>query len=171
MQTQLTWALAFTGLLATLINAEQLPRWAPAARPAARVPCNPRPPPTKNDCAPAQISSGHLWVSVGIVGIVGMSSQPDPPAGPRGVLFVREGIIRNPPEGVPKPCPPDYGAHAGAVVRIEDQRRIHWLTSRVAAVRLSPPLGEGNQNSPKEALTHVARCGLEHRHRQQTQDF
>ena len=36
-----------------------------------------------------------------------MSSQPDSgsPAGPRGVLFVREGIIGNPPEGVPKPCP------------------------------------------------------------------
>ena len=40
-----------------------------------------------------------------------MSSQPNSPAGPRGVLFVREGIIRNPPEGVPKPCPP--GPRAG----------------------------------------------------------
>ena len=45
---------------------------------------------------------------------------------------------------------PDYGA----VVLIEDQRRIHWLTSGVAAqVRLSPSLGEGKQNLPKQDLT------------------
>ena len=61
---------------------------------------------------------------------------------------------------------PDYGA----VVLIEDQRRINWLTSGVAAqVQLSPSLGEGNQNLPKQVLTHVALCGLEHR--QQTTRF
>ena len=79
MQTQLTWPLAFTGLLVISINAEQLPQRAPAARPAktkptsasstglirheghvnlqlaaawywpaARVPCDPAPPPLKN---------------------------------------------------------------------------------------------------------------------------
>ena len=42
VQTQLTciWAPASTGLLVMLINAEQFPRRAPAARPAARVPCD-----------------------------------------------------------------------------------------------------------------------------------
>ena len=54
----------------------------------------------------------------------------------------------------------------GAVVLIEDQRRIHWLTSGVSAqvrLSLSLSLGEGNQNLPKEdlVLTHVALCGLE----------
>ena len=67
VQTQLAWALAFTGLLAILINAEQLPRWAPAARPGENKAkfgppaCHATPPaPQKTDCAPAQISSGHL---------------------------------------------------------------------------------------------------------------
>ena len=52
-----------------------------------------------------------MLVSVGIVGtaaiagIVCVSSQPDSPAGPHGVWFVRGGAFRNPPEAAPKPCP------------------------------------------------------------------
>ena len=43
-------------------------------------------------------------------------------------------------------------------------RRIHWLTPRVVGqVRLSYSPPRGYQNLPKQVLTHVALCGLEHR--------
>ena len=41
-----------------------------------------------------------------MVGIIGMSSQPDSSTGPRGVWFVPGGLFENPPEGVPNPVRP-----------------------------------------------------------------
>ena len=67
------------------------------------------------------------------------NTEPDSPAGPRGVLFVREGIIRNPPEGVPKPCPrcapatpaagvatPPYSALSSSPQISDDSLKSRW---------------------------------------------
>ena len=61
VQTLLTWTLAFTGLLVILMNAGQLPQWAPArgapGRPRAMHP----PAPQSRLCSRADFQ----WASVG----------------------------------------------------------------------------------------------------------
>ena len=64
-----------------------------------------------------------------------------------------------PPRGDKREVQTMVPSHSSRIMR-----RIHWLTSGVVGqVRLSYSPPRGDQNLPKQVLTHVALCGLEHR--------